>query len=89
VAVALLMGRAETGFAKEQPGGNAYRERENVRAHMRQLVGVGYDLSAGELAQLAEPFGIDGLDEPAPRRPWGVAGTFADDGDGGGAGDGG
>jgi hypothetical protein len=61
------MGRAEVAFAKEH---GDHRERENVRAHFRQLAAHGHQLSGGELGQLAEPFGIDSLEERAPLHPW-------------------
>jgi ParB family chromosome partitioning protein len=67
VAVAVVMGRAEVAFAKEH---GDHRERENVRAHFRQLAAHGHQLSGGELGQLAEPFGIDSLEERAPLHPW-------------------
>jgi hypothetical protein len=67
------VGQAWVMFAKEEPGGAAYRERECVRAHMRQLAVHGHELGAGERTHLAEAFGIDGLEEPAPRRLWRLA----------------
>ena len=73
-AVALLMARAEVAFGKEHAD---WRERENVRAHFRHLTTHGYEIGAGELAHLSEPFGIDSLDAPPPRT-W--SGTAAGDG---------
>jgi hypothetical protein len=63
VAVALCMARAEAAFSKEA---GDHHERENVRSHFRQLVAHGYQIGAGELAQLASPFAIDSLEPPAP-----------------------
>jgi hypothetical protein len=67
VAVALLMARAEVAYGKDR---GDYRERDNVRAHFHQLVAHGYQIGTGELAQLAEPFGIDDLEPPAPTVWW-------------------
>jgi hypothetical protein len=87
VAVAVVMARAEVAFAKEH---GDHRERENVRAHFRQLAAHGHQPSSGELGQLAEPFGIDSLEEPAPHQPWRSLSAAADhdDADGVAAGDG-
>ena len=41
----------------------------------------GHQLSVGELGQLAEPFGRDGLEEPAPRQPWRGFSAAADNDD--------
>ena len=85
VAVACLMARAERAFANEH---GDWKERDNVRAHLRQLTAHGYVLDAGEGAHLERTFQLETL-EPVPAFAWrraGVAGDDGDDVDGGAAG---